>query len=233
MEFREIPGRFLSDRVRQRPYRLGAVFRCCPSTNDLMERAGPIIARILEENADLPITKHMQKRADAIELVRERDKSARSLLFSSRPFLLCGLPLKRPPVETLEHTRRNGNFLLHVQGHPRYGLPFGQDRLIPLWVASQAVKQGTRTIHFSSGADILDEFGLPPDGPHYRRLLDGFKRVFASTIFFGTDEQLESAEVWDLSRLGFFDRLRLWNHEPKHSEAKETEQNVIVLSEGF
>lgn len=198
-----------------------------------MERADSIVARLAEKNADLKITKHVQKRADVIELVRGQVDRPKSLLFSSRPFLLCGLPLKRPPSATLEHTRRNGNFILQVNGHPKYGLPFGQDRLIPMWVASQAVKQNSRTINFSSGAEILGDFGLPPDGPHYRRLLDGFKRVFASTIFFGTDEQLESKEVWDFSRFCFFDRLRLWNTKSERGSTPERERNVIVLSEAF
>jgi hypothetical protein len=197
-----------------------------------MERADSILARISDTHPDLRITKHVRKRVEMIELVRERADGPAPLLFSSRPFLLCGLPLKRPPSDALEHTRRNGRFILQVHGNPKCGLPFGQDRLIPLWVASQAIKQKSRTIVFSSGADILNELGLPLDGPHYRRLLDGFKRVFASTIFFGTDEQLATAEVWDFSRFCFFDRLRLWNNKADQADAAE-EKNLIVLSEAF
>jgi hypothetical protein len=36
-------------------------------------------------------------------------------------------------------------------------------------------------------------FGLPKDGPHYRRLVQGFERIFGATIFFGTDEERQHA----------------------------------------
>ena len=46
-------------------------------------------------------------------------------------FAVCGIPLLRPPAHQLTHTRRNGKLTLDIVGHPRFGLPFGQDRLIP------------------------------------------------------------------------------------------------------
>jgi hypothetical protein len=201
-----------------------------------METARSILAKLSSELDPIEITKQKQRRLDAIELVRGREAGTRShpLLFSSRPFLLCGLPLKKPPPGTLLHKRRNGHFVLQVCGHPQYGLPFGQDRLIPLWVATRAVRQKEREITFSSGAEILDEFGLPPDGPHYRRLVAGFKRIFASTIFFGTEDMLSSAAVWECSRLCFFERIRLWTKEQCANEPDvHTRQNTVVLSEAF
>ena len=201
-----------------------------------MERARSILDRLSSELGPIDISKQKQRRLDAIELVRGREGDTRShpLLFGSRPFLLCGLPLKKPPQGTLLHKRRNGHFVLQVCGHPQYGLPFGQDRLIPLWVATRAVRQKAREITFSSGAEILDEFGLPPDGPHYRRLVAGFKRIFASTIFFGTENMLNSAAVWDCSRLCFFERIRLWTREQRANESDvSTRQNTVVLSEAF
>jgi hypothetical protein len=58
--------------------------------------------------------------------------------------------------------------------------------LIPIWVATLAVQQQSRVIRFSSAAQLLEFFRLPKDGPHYRRMVEGFQRVFAATIFFGT-----------------------------------------------
>ena len=163
-----------------------------------MESARSILKKLSSELGDVAeISPQKQRRLDQVELVRAGSAQQKSdpLLFTSRPFLLCGLPLKRPPGGTLLHKRRNGAFILQVCGHPKYGLPFGQDRLIPLWVATKAVRQKSREIAFSSGAEILNEFALPPDGPHYRRLIAGFKRIFGSTIFFGTDEMPETADV--------------------------------------
>ena len=126
---------------------------------------------------------------------RARDEGKQSLGYSSRPFILCGLPIRRR--KDFEYTRRNGQFFLNIVGHPRFGLPYGQDRLIPIWVSTLAVLQKNRTIHFDSAAEILRTFDLPLDGKSYKRMVDGFQRIFASTIFFGTDEQLEAATVID------------------------------------
>jgi hypothetical protein len=36
---------------------------------------------------------------------------------------------------------------------------------------------------------MLDFFRLSKDGRHYRRIVQGFQRIFAATIFFGTEDQ--------------------------------------------
>jgi hypothetical protein len=78
-------------------------------------------------------------------------------------------------------------FLLQVTGHPTYGLPWGQDRLVPLFLATLAVRQQRRTITFSSALEMLDTFGMQQGGSQYRRLIGAFHRIFGATIFFGSD----------------------------------------------
>ena len=97
---------------------------------------------------------------------------------------------------------------LEVTGDPEHGIPFGQDRLIPIWFATLAVRQKSRMVKLRSAAEILEEFDLPKGQGrlHYRRLLDGFKRVFKSTIYFGTEESSGRDKVWDCQRFHFFDR---------------------------
>jgi hypothetical protein len=124
---------------------------------------------------------------------------------------------------------------LHVTAHPDFGLPFGQDRLIPIWVATLALQQKNRTIHFESAAQMLEFFRLPKDGPHYRRLVAGFQRIFAATIFFGTDERPCGARLIEFSRFHFFDRMRLWFNSDltKHEAIPGVQENAITLSEAF
>ena len=55
--------------------------------------------------------------------------------------MLCGIPLRPPPSTEFVHRRRNGKFLLEIVALARFGLPFCQDRLIPIWTATLAVKQ--------------------------------------------------------------------------------------------
>jgi len=148
--------------------------------------------------------------------------------------VLCGLPLRPPPKGQLTYIRRNGRFFLEITGHPRFGLPFGQDRLIPIWVATLAVQQKSRTVHFDSAARMFDFFRLSKDGRHYRRIVRGFQRIFAATIFFGTDDQPGGNRLTDWARFHFFDRLRLWfNENGQPRQGDDSAENTITLSEPF
>jgi hypothetical protein len=157
------------------------------------------------------------------------------LAFNARPFVLCGIPLRRPPRNQLIHSRRNGRFFLDITGHPEFGLPFGQDRLIPIWVATLAVQQKSRIVHFESAAQMLDFFRLSKDGRHYRRIVQGFHRIFAATIFFGTEDQPNRSRLIDRARFHFFDRMRLWfnKDETEQTPSDQANENVICLSEAF
>src|SRR5262245_31786085 len=98
-------------------------------------------------------------------MVREnRESEKHNLGFSARPFVLCGLPLKRPAPGCLLHERRNGHFVLQVTGHPSYGLPWGQDRIVPIFLATLAVRQRTARITFDTAAEMLDTFGIQQCG---------------------------------------------------------------------
>jgi hypothetical protein len=73
------------------------------------------------------------------------------------------------------HERRNGRFLLQVTGHPQYGVPWGQDRLVPIFLATLAMRQQKQTITFRSAAEMLDVFGMQQGGSQYRRLIAAFR----------------------------------------------------------
>jgi hypothetical protein len=121
-----------------------------------------------------------------------------------------------------------------VVGHPDYGLPFGQDRLVPLWVATLAVRQKSRTVFFRSAAEILEEFDLPRDGPHYRRLVQAFKRIFTSTIYFGTENTGSREQGWDHRRFHFFDEMKIWCISTSAEDLLgSATKNTLMLSEAF
>src|SRR5580658_6962739 len=109
-----------------------------------LERIGPLL---VAAHPDLVISKRRMRKVESIEYVRlNREGSRQNLGFSSRPFVLCGLPVKRPASGCLLHERRNGHFVLQVTGHPSYGLPWGQDRLVPIFLATLAIRQQTPRI---------------------------------------------------------------------------------------
>jgi Plasmid encoded RepA protein len=197
-----------------------------------MESAAAVLRRLPGE---IFISKQKLRQAEAVECVRlKRDSASQSLGFASRPFVLCGLPIKRPANGALMHERRNGQFLLQVTGHPTYGLPWGQDRLVPLFLATLAVRQQRRTITFSGALEMLDTFGMQQGGSQYRRLIGAFQRIFGATIFFGSDMQLEKAAVVHHARFNFMSEARIWySRDPGQQNLPGDCQNMIVLSEEF
>ncbi len=122
------------------------------------------------------VTERRLKKLEAVVLVRgQRENGKQDLAYNARPFLLCGLPLRRPPSHQLTHSRHSGKLFLNIIGHPQFGLPFGQDRLIPIWIATLALRQKSRIVRFQTASEMLDFFNLPPDGYHYQRITEGFK----------------------------------------------------------
>jgi hypothetical protein len=195
-------------------------------------RSGDILRQHFPE---FVVSKQKVRRADAITGVRlKRQEANQNLGFASRPFVLCGLPVKRPQSGQLLHERRNGHFLLQVTGHPSFGLPWGQDRLVPLFLATLAIRQQNRVIRFRSAAEMLDTFGMQQGGTQYRRLVAAFQRIFGATIFFGTDIQREKATVVHRARSSFMSEARIWYSRNSDQETLPREfQNEIVLSEEF
>lgn len=197
-----------------------------------LEHAGQVLAR---DFGEFVVSKQKLKKAKGICLVREkRETATQTLGFTARPFVLCGLPIRRPPADQLLFERRNGHFTLQVTGHPEFGLPFGQDRLVPIFLATMAVRQQSRIVRFESAAELLDTFGLSKGGKEYRRLVSAFERIFGATIFFGTESSRPAAKVVHRSRFNFLSEAQIWyNHDHYQPPVSEGLANVVVLSEEF
>src|SRR5262245_17249542 len=172
----------------------------------MLIRAGQYVQQLFPELASEPVaSQQAERRIEKLETIRRaRTEGTQELSFGARPFILCGLPRRRLPAGTLTYTRRNGRFYLEVVGHPQYGVPFGQDRLVLLWLATSAVRQQNPIVRFDSGAQILIEWGLLLNGKHYKRLGEAFKRVFGGTVFFETKDESRGSEVWSTGRAHFF-----------------------------
>jgi hypothetical protein len=197
-----------------------------------MERARDILR---SSRADLLVSKQRLRQSESIHLVRTKRKSGdQELGYSSRPFVLCGLPVKRPAKGVLLHERRNGRFFLQVTGHPRYGLPWGQDRLVPIFLATLATRQKSPRVTFPSAADMLETFGLQQGGSQYRRLIAAFERIFGATIFFGTDTQLDRAVVVHQARFHFMREATIWcSRDSRQGLLPCVGENVVILTDEF
>ena len=192
-----------------------------------MERVGDVLART---HSDLLISKYRLRQAEGIEMVwRRRAEGRQNLGFNSRPFVFCGLPLRRPSRDQLLFERRNGSFVLQETGHPEFGLPFGQDRLVPIFLATLAVRQQSQTIRFKSASVMLETFGMAKGGKEYRRLVAAFERIFGATIFFGTDAASATARVVHRARFNFLREATIWYLR----DGSAGGENVVTLTDEF
>jgi hypothetical protein len=199
----------------------------------MLRHSGDLARELFQDVlAEPPAAARIERKADAVVLVRaKREAGVQDLAFGARPFILCGLPIRRLPGGSLTYTRRNGRFFLEIVGHPDFGVPFGQDRLVLLWLATRAVRNKSPVVGFESAAEILNEWRLPTNGEYYRRLAAAFKRVFTSTIFFGTRDDRRSGEVWNCNRTHFFDHVHLWFGADSVTGKKR--ENLVTLSAPF
>ena len=125
----------------------------------------------------------------------------------------------------------NGNLSLITSSQPRGAL---QDRLVPIFLATLAIRQQSARITFGSAAEMLDTFGLRQGGSQYRRLEASFQRIFGATIFFGTDVQRERAAVVHRARFNFMTEARIWYSKDFDQRLLPGDcQNMIVLSDEF
>jgi hypothetical protein len=195
-------------------------------------RAGDILK---QQHGDLLVSRQKLRQAERVTLVREKRESGNQVLgFATRPFVLCGLPVRQPSQSDLVYERRNGFFTLQITGHPEFGLPFGQDRLVPIFLSTLAVRQQSQTIRFKSAAQMLDTFGMAKGGKEYRRLVAAFERIFGATIFFGTDSVRGGARVVHRCRFNFLREAQIWyDRDSLQDRGGEHFENVIVLSDEF
>src|SRR5215471_12805005 len=195
-------------------------------------RAGDILK---QQHGDLLVSRQKLRQAERVTLVREKRESGNQILgFATRPFVLCGLPVRRPHHSDLVYERRNGFFTLQITGHPEFGLPFGQDRLVPIFLSTLAVRQQSQTIRFKSAAQMLDTFGMAKGGKEYRRLVAAFERIFGATIFFGTDSVRPGSHVVHRCRFNFLREAQIWyDRDSFQDSGGEHFENVIVLSDEF
>jgi hypothetical protein len=198
----------------------------------VVERAGIILQRTCD---GIRVSRQKLRQAETIEMVRvKREQGTQTLAFSSRPFVLCGLPVRRLPNHQLMYERRNGHFVLQITGHPEYGVPFGQDRLVPIFLATLAVQQKSQVIRFRTAAEMLETFGMHTGGKEYRRLVGAFERVFGATIFFGTDAETNRAKVIQRSRFNFMSEAQIWYTRTPDQHVLSSEfENVVMLSDEF
>jgi hypothetical protein len=179
------------------------------------------------------LTKQEEKKLDQIVVANEaRQNQEQEPLIALRPLILCGIPLRQ--IKEPYYVRKSGPYTIELISSPLLGVPFGQDRLIPIFLATLFMALGCpedNTVRFLYARDVLRLFGLQEDGKHYRKLREGFKRWQKTLISLEqrittsgrTRERQESVVLMPKSLLWYHD-----DNEP-HKEEDDV-PNEIMLS---
>jgi hypothetical protein len=164
--------------------------------------------------------------------------------FVGTEFVVLGLPYGKPPG--LVHEMRNGNMTFTITGHPKYGVPYGQDHLVPMFLDTAFMMLGcpnNNTFCFSAAADVLrflrlqpDEpwYGWRPKGPDVRGLIGAIDRIMGATYFVE-----DAREAYDKlgnkhqgkvrARYQLMSRYKLWITEGVHPNQHTLWPNAIEL----
>lgn len=179
--------------------------------------------------------------------VLARRDAEQLLAFTPRDFVLFGLPYQQPVTAEADpsgtvvrrrlttYERRNGSRVFKLIGDAELGLPYGQDRLLVIWLATAfkaAGQPADNVIRFRAASDILRAFDLPPNsGFSFARLRDGLRRLHATT-YLANDTADEKRSLM-LRRYQLMASADLWFESTSHPNQATLWQNRIQLDPAF
>jgi hypothetical protein len=178
-----------------------------------------------------PISVRMRRRGqEAVAAVVARNNQSQAIAYSPHDFVQFALPHKK--LDSSVYERVNGRFRVILTSRDGFAVPFGQDRLFPLWLATAfhaAGQPADNTIRFRSATDILSAFRQRNDGGATTALRERIERwlntqvdiktTMSDSIHQVTYSLIEECHLW-FARKGVNSQLTLW-------------QNVIKLHSRF
>lgn len=157
--------------------------------------------------------------------------AAGELGFMVRAMVQTTMPHSKP--KELNHLRRNGNFSIHMAGHPDYGLPFGViPRFIIAYITTKALQTKSRHIPLGQSlSQFMEALDMVPTGGRWgsiTRLRDQLNRLATTSIVCVYDESNRTRTV----NQAIISQADLWwdIKDPNQSSLFESE---LYLGEEF
>jgi hypothetical protein len=160
-----------------------------------------------------------------------------------RPLALCPFPAqylkKRIVVESTgkqkeEHavlwSRKSSEYEVEIVAHPKYGVPYGADILIVLFLAIEARKQKSRKIMVNFYRDFMRMFGMSPDsGRKYKLVVNSLQRIKNAKYnwsYIGDERRQKDFHYLYIEECDLY-------CDPKTPDQKPIFDQYILLSERF
>lgn len=125
----------------------------------------------------VPLTPHQLRRARARAAALDAQAGTEPKAFAPRWAVLTSLPARRPEKQEITRPIGDGE-RVHFVAPKEFGLPYGQDRLLPIFITSAYAALGfpeDRIITFRALSVIRDLFGIQEEGAAIK-LKDGLRR---------------------------------------------------------
>jgi hypothetical protein len=120
--------------------------------------------------------------------------------------------------------RGNEKFGVEIIGSIRSGIPFGQDRLVLIWIITQALRTGEPTVLGFKVKEFLDYFGLDTNGDAYDEVHNRFNRLKEANIRVWWTAENKRFEL----QCNYLDNVIIVR--PKKSTGDDQDINLISLS---
>lgn len=177
-----------------------------------------------------PISKRRRARGEqAAAAVVARNNQSQAIAYSPHDFVQFALPHKQ--LDATVYQRVNGRFRVTLTTRGGYTIPFGQDRLFPLWLATAfhaAGQPADNVIRFRAASDILKAFRQPVSGDSRQLLRERIHRWHNTTV----DVESSTADAIHQVSYSLIEEAHLWFHRKSNSQLSLW-QNVIKLHSRF
>ncbi|MCP4148064.1 MAG: hypothetical protein GY757_09980 [bacterium] len=177
---------------------------------------------------------------------KDRALGVQELGWLFRPLAICPFPAQSPGTrkiinevqDTIDKeyrnlwTRKSGDIEVEILSHPKYGVPYGQDTLIILFLAIEAKRQNSRTIKVNFFKDFMKLFQIDSkSGSKYIAVRDSLRRIENSKYSWRRTTEEEPGRV-RTAHYSYIDKLNIYC-SPSRPDQKPMFDQFIQLSEAF
>jgi len=162
---------------------------------------------------------------------QQEAREAGKLGFMTRALVQATMPHSKP--DELIHYRKNGNFHIQMNGHRKYGLPYGTiPRMLMAYISTEAKKTKSRYISLGgSMSEFMSKLDMVPTGGRWGsidRLRNQVTRLVTTSIVcvYDDDEQFATKSP------NIVDSSALW-WDKKNPDQQSVFDSHLILGERF
>lgn len=173
------------------------------------------------------------------------DAANSEILFSTKSVVLSPMPmtlLKRKVVDEKGVERFENetywekelrNLKIEIQGSREYGIPYGTDILVILWLMFEARRQSSPMLKLKNYDSFFKLYGIKKEGKSYKRLVEKLQRILRATFFYNVKVYKDGIGYVDIERFQMIEKSRLKIMEKNKKGNLKIGDQYILLTDKF